>query len=113
MRNGKLLEQIAGTLDGPGHQLREKRYEQRVPQKIVLRFHVLPVNVHQIAHALKGEKRYADRQQDIEAGNVDTQADDAEKLFQHFAGKVEVFEIAQNKQHQYDAARNDPLFFCG
>ena len=56
--------------DRAGHKLREETYVKRHVEEILLRLDRSPVHVNDVAHALKGEKRDADRHDHLQDRKV-------------------------------------------
>src|SRR6266516_5120436 len=63
----ELWQEVSGTFDRTGHELREEADEGREAQEIPLPLHVSQVEVDRVAQRLEGEKGNAHRQQILES----------------------------------------------
>ena len=61
----QLPQKVARPLDGTRDQLREKHHIERVIAEMPLSLLVAAIHLYHIAHALKGVKRQANRQDDM------------------------------------------------
>ena len=66
----EIAEEFARAHDGPGHQLREERNEQRVIDGIGDRFLFLAVDIDHVRHALERVKADSQRKNDAEREGV-------------------------------------------
>src|SRR4051812_9179277 len=58
----ELGQEVSGSLDGAGHELREEADEGRKPEEPALALDIAQIEVDGIAHRLEREERYPDRQ---------------------------------------------------
>ena len=89
----KLSLHVVILQDGTGDQLRKKRDEQRKIKNISLNGNLPAVNVDEIRHALKGVKRYPQRQDDAPQIILESKA---RCEVDHY--EVEIFEVNENEK---------------
>ena len=96
-----LRQQVLGPLDGPGHQLREVRDVDAEGDQVAGRGMVPLVDADRVGHGLEGVEADADRQDDLQKGQVGLEA----KLGQQRPGTVdeEVEVLERPEQPQVDA----------
>ena len=92
----ELVEDVAGALDGAGHQLGEEGDEQGVVDEVLLRFHVFAVDVDGVAQGLEGVEGDAYGQEHVQQGHVQAQARGVNHVGQKACGKVVILEEEQH-----------------
>ena len=93
VRNRELLKKIFGPLDRPGHQLREERHEQRVPEEILLGINLAPVHIHGVAQRLKCVKLNPHRKHDVKDRNIQAYVRNGQSSRRQPEHKIEIFII--------------------
>ena len=97
-------------LNGPGHQLGEKETKQGVPERISLRPHLAPVDVHSVGQGLEGVERDAHREDHVKPGLLQGNSSQGQQDREVVQEKVEVFE--ENRMARLEAKlRNTHSFF--
>ena len=99
----ELVEDVAGALDGPGHQLGEEGDEQGVVDEVLLRFHVLAVDIDGVAQGLEGVEGDAHGQEHVQQGHVQAQARGVDRVGQKARGEVVILEEEQHPQVEEEA----------
>ena len=94
----QLRQQVPCPLDGPRHQLREKRDERGVADEAGLLLHLPAVEVDGVAHRLEHEERDADRKQDVRLGDRNREPGSGKKGVQVPGDEGPVLEEPQQAQ---------------
>ena len=105
----ELAQQIFGSLDRAGDQLREEGDKQRIFEEIALGADLAPVDVHGVAQRLEGIKRDAHGQQHIHRRRLIDDMQMCQQRVDVVQQEIGIFEIAQNAQVGDEAQRDAEL----
>lgn len=100
-----MRQQVRGSFDGAGHELREEGDEGEEGDDVACRGEFFAVDVDRVAQGLEGVERDADRQDDPQQEAV--AVGDAEQLGERRHEEVVIFEDAEDCEVQQDVPHAD------
>ena len=104
----ELRQKVRCSLNGAGHQLREKRDEGEESDDVPGRLYLAPINVDGITQGLEGVERDSDRQNHFQQQSI---RGDVEQLRELGDEEVVIFEQGKDTKIQDDIERRPKLGF--
>ena len=98
----ELRQQVGGSLNRAGNQLREERDKHAEGHHVARRLDVAAVNVDGVTNGLERVERDAHRQQDVKRGPVGIYTEQSQEVHKTVAQEVQILEHAQDAQVEHD-----------